>query len=204
MKWQGGEFKCKRCGNDDRRDQVRGLCRKCYQADYKRKHAKRLKEQQRICGKRWYAHNKARHRAKTLARRTGGNWQPAMDRARHRCENCGSQRLDRLCVCKKHGSSCDMANLVVLCRKCVTPVLRRTGWRDDPGAHAACVSCGRADREHVAHGLCTACYARARLNRRLLVHAVRACDISAAALTKFWSHVDRLSSAPCWIWTACT
>jgi hypothetical protein len=202
-------FKCKSCGSPNMKGRARGLCRRCYLADYKRCNAARLRARQKEYAEGWYRRNARQKRASVLAYRTGGNRERALERAGYRCEKCGERRHRLLGVWHLDGRNWRheqpnhaIGNLIVLCRHCAPIILLRHGWSDEPGCYPRCLNCERIDRSHMAHGLCTACYQRLGSSQRLFIREVRAEDASEADRARFWQHVDRRSSAPCWLWTA--
>lgn len=145
----------------------KGLCRNCYQ-------------------RKWVAKNRSKVRSQKLAsarrRRFGGLHEMVMNRAKHRCEQCGS--TSQLTIHHKdksgkreHDQNNKLANLEVLCRKCHAKAHREEhrrglGLNDKPKLkafgkwsrkHDACVQCGKISSYHEGHGLCRACYQRNRM-----------------------------------------
>lgn len=164
---------CQSCHRTDVPHMAKGLCKRCYSAQYATDNADRVSQQKHE----WYVRNGAKDWAKVQReqRHYSGLRDAVLERDGHRCVVCGA--VVGLVVHHKDGQgrgtktpNNEMSNLETRCRPCHMGTHRPelnagrgfaalTGWAPKYGLDR-CRDCGRSDRVHNADGLCGACYMR--------------------------------------------
>ena len=159
--WSKKYDRCCVCGQQDCAHVGKGKCQRCYQREYRKKHASRIAETKRI----WYEAHPGYHTRQRESRHFGGLRQQALERDGNRCTECGAAK--NLIVHHRDGEgrgkespSNRLDNLATLCRACHAQHHHtNNGWSRH---HECCLRCGRTDRKHNAKGLCWSCYHKVR------------------------------------------
>jgi len=160
--WHRRHEQCVSCGMTDVPHMAKGKCGRCYLADYRSRHGKRIAKSKRA----WYAKNirhvRIRQKLAREERHYSGRRDAVLKRDGYRCTKCG--KGTDLVVHHKDGSGRGssthnnaLSNLVSLCRACHQREHRLLDrWARD---FERCQECGTTERRHNAKGLCWKCYA---------------------------------------------
>lgn len=172
--WSKDYPKCVRCGKADSKHVAKGLCQRCYNAEYRKTHAKKMAQYKL----KWYMVNiKGTDRGKIAReRRNYDGWRDkVIERDGYTCTRCGGRTA--LVVhhldgsgrgSKEHNNS--IHNLVTLCRKChinehrkeILAIRKAHGFRRRTLGQWArrftvCVRCRKTTYKHAMHGYCRSC-----------------------------------------------
>jgi 5-methylcytosine-specific restriction endonuclease McrA len=147
------------------------LCARCYHAQWVEANRERHAASQQKYLRKILRDGTAK--ARREARHFESKREAALERDDHRCSICGRRVRKRggLIVHHRNGKGRGsaqpdnkLANLETVCRRC-HPTIHKTGrWSR---LFDACRECGRTDRKHHAHGLCTACLGKMIYHGRL-------------------------------------
>lgn len=171
-RWARHFDNCISCHQTDTEHMAKGLCQRCYSAQYLEANEKRVKQQKHE----WYLRSGGIEwaRVQREQRNYGGKREAVLKRDGYKCQTCGS--VIRLLVHHKDGNgrrnkapNNDMNNLITLCQACHINLHRpellaaraiksaSKMWCDKLKL-ACCTKCHRWDRRHAALGLCVTCY----------------------------------------------
>ena len=170
---------CQECGKDDSPHMAKGLCKRCYGANYRAVNKERIYKQRDEWYQRFHADNllkMARNRRKS---QYDGLWESILKRDGHKCVRCGSDmnlivhHKDRSGRGKTEHNN-NPANLETLCRSCHLKEHRAEHPPKRPRKpsgrwslkHECCRECGTTKIHHSAFGLCRTCIARRKRSGR--------------------------------------
>lgn len=178
-KWSSKFEYCVGCLKTTYKYMARGLCSRCYLAEYNAEHQAAVKEYKR----QWYARNggPALSKIKREERNFAGLREEVLKRDGYKCTICGS--TEKLVVHHKDGKgrghkspNNNLDNLTTRCRACHLDDHRLELWAarklnivymwSKRYNLTACKQCGSDERLHRAFGLCWKCYAT---NRRIVL-----------------------------------
>lgn len=171
-RWSRQYDNCVRCHETQTKHTARGLCVKCYGAQYLSDNYERCSKQKHDS----YIRRGGNEFAKIQReqRHYSGVREDVLKRDGYRCVKCGS--CHQLVVHHKDGNgrghknpNNDIANLETLCRACHIKAHRRqiqsgrgfiydAKWSPKYGLEA-CRECNKSDAKHNSEGLCTRCHA---------------------------------------------
>lgn len=175
--WSRKSDCCVRCGTNELPHGGHGLCMKCYEKDWAKKNASRIKAYQSW----WYQESKKRINYQKVGREyMNGPVDEVLAKFGNKCAECGSTEHLHIHHIDHKGSNVprdqrnnNLENLQVLCRKCHGRLHGRVeGWSRK---HERCLRCGSTENKHHAHGYCVRCFWRveADLRKEGIVRAMR-------------------------------
>lgn len=167
---------CVTCKQTDVPYMAKGMCKKCYLAEYRRDPVNQLKAKSHK--RKWYEENWQGTDRGKLAREQrnfSGMREVALERDGFQCVKCGSS--EKLTVHHKDGNgrgsqnpNNSMDNLETLCRAChiaehrteLLEARARSNYRKPKlgrwsRKHDKCARCGTTGIKHSAHGYCRTC-----------------------------------------------
>lgn len=174
-RWARHFDNCIVCHQTDTKHTGKGVCLRCYSAQYAKANSDRVKAQKRD----WYFRHGGKVAAKVQReqRHYSGLRGAVLSRDGFKCVVCGS--VVALVVHHKDGQgrgskqpNNTMDNLETRCRPCHVAIHRQEliqGMKSRPRPWGGinnpvpcCQACGTVERKHNGHGLCSTCYAKYR------------------------------------------
>jgi 5-methylcytosine-specific restriction endonuclease McrA len=178
--WHAKFEHCTRCEQVDSPFMAKGLCRRCYLAEYRSN--KENRERIAQSKKEWYLANHVEQLRKRKVDRErkhfDGKREEVIRDQKGLCFDCGKKRTLTVHHINERGRGCaepdnKRSNLVGLCRACHLErhrpayIAARMAKFDKPKLgkggrwsqkHDHCIRCEKQTSKHAAKGLCTRCY----------------------------------------------